>query len=558
MANYVVDYYNQIKRGKIVACESIKAVYEREVNWILNPPKDFPFYFDEKVGARPIEFVEKFCKHSKGAVAGMDLKLEPFQKAKFQLAHGWLHKDTDKRRFAEVIDVRGRKTGKSTETAALGLYHLVADGEMGAEVYTVANKLDQAKIIFNEAANMRVQSPEIKALTEKRRTDIYFPLTMSFLMALASDSSTMDGLNCSFFSQDEIHAAKDSSIYDVMKQSQAAMARLQPLAWIITTNGFVREGHFDQVYEYAKGVAFWNYEDYTLLPLIHELDSREEWADPKAWEKANPGLGKIKSYDFLKQSVEKAKADTRYKKTVMTKDFNLPENATDSWLTFSDIVNEELIDMKDVDNNYAVGGCDLSATTDLTCATLLVKKKDDHNFYCLQKYFMPETKLRQVEQEQTRKEAPYALWEKQGWLTICEGSTVDYRQVTAWFVKMVEVHGVRPLWVFYDRALAGYWATEMQEYGFDMEKLAQGPFTWTYPMKQLGGLLQDKKLIYDNNPMLRWCLVNTKSKSLNRDGVESVQPIKAGERMRIDGMVSLLNAYTGYLKKEAEYTEYLG
>ena len=256
-------------------------------------------------------------------------KLDLFQKAKLQLVFGWKEKETGKRRFHEVVDVRGRKNGKSCETAAVEQYCLIADGETGAEIYCTANKLDQAKLIFSEAVNMRAQSEALRSITKKRQSDIYFPAAFSFIKAIASDTKTMDGLNAHFFSLDEFHEARSRKVYDVMKQSQSS--REQPLAWLISTNGFVREMFFDAIYNYCSNVALWleGYEDYRTLPLIYELDSREEWTDPKCWQKANPGLGTIKSYKALAENVERAKRDPQFLPTVLTKDFNIAENTSE-------------------------------------------------------------------------------------------------------------------------------------------------------------------------------------------------------------------------------------
>ncbi|MBW8381945.1 MAG: terminase large subunit [Youngiibacter sp.] len=554
--NYVKEYLKAINAGEEVVSAKIKSVYEREVHWMENPDDDFPFYFDVESGMRPIQFIEMYCKHSKGKMARQPLKLELFQKAKIQLVFGWKEKESNLRRFREVIDLRARKCGKSTETAGIELYMMTADGESGAEIYCTANKLDQAKLIFDEAVNMRSQSEALRSITKKRQSDIYFPATFSFIKALASDSKTMDGLNAHFFSLDEFHEARSSKVYDVMKQSQSA--REQPLAWLISTNGFVRESFFDNIYDYASKVAFWDkgFEDYRLLPLIYELDNRDEWNDPRSWYKANPGLGKIKSIKTLAESVEKAKRDPSFLPTLLTKDFNVPENNAEAWLTYESAVNETKLDMEYLRNSYAVGGCDLSATTDLTCATLIIKKPSDPNFYVLQKYFLPESRVKEVEERNT-KEAPYKLWAEQGWLEICEGTTVDYHSVSQWFVDMVKTYNIRPLWIGYDRALAGYWVEEMVDYGFEMERIAQGPFTWTYPMKYLAGLFEDHRVVYDNNPMLRWCLLNTGKKTLNKDGIESIQPVKSGSNKRIDGMVSLLNGMVAYYKHEDDFVKYV-
>ena len=554
--NHVKAYLESIHNGKEIVGAKVKALYEREVNWMNNPPKDFPFYFDEDAGQRPIDFIEKFCKHSKGRWGGRPFKLELFQKAKLQLVFSWLEKDTGKRRFREVVDIRGRKCGKSSETAAVELYCLMADGEAGAEIYCTANKLDQSKLIFNEAVNMRAQSPALRSVTKKRQSDIYFPATFSKMQALAAETRTLDGLNSSMFSLDEFHEARDSKVYDVMIQSQAA--REQPLAWLISTNGYVRELFFDDKYNYCSKVALWEdgFEDYRLLPLLYELDDREEWAKPECWGKANPGLGKIKSMSTLADNVEKAKRDPTFLPTLLTKDFNLPENSNAAWLAYEAAVNETVVPMEYLEHSYAIGGCDLSSTTDLTCASLLIKKPDDDNYYVLQKYFLPQSRVDDVESG-SKREAPYKLWAEQGWLHICEGAAVDYHAVTQWFIDMVEQHDIRPLWICYDRALAGYWQNEMAEYGFEMVKIAQGAYTFTYPMKRMGAALEDHKVVSNNNPMLRWCFLNTGVKTLNRDGINSIQPVKTGATKRIDGMVSLLNAWVGYCDKEDEYMRYL-
>lgn len=552
--NWVKEYLKAIQSGDEVVSLKVKTVYEREVSFMEKT--DFPFLFDEEEGQRPIDFIETYCRNSKGKWTKQPVKLELFQKAKIQLVFGWKEKDTGNRRFREVVDIRGRKCGKSIETAAVEMYMLIADGEGGAEIYCTANKKDQANLIFNEAANMRAQSAAIRSITKKRQSDIYFPDTFSFIKALAADTKTMDGLNAHFFSQDEFHEARDRKIYDVMKQSQSA--REQPLAWLISTNGFVRELFFDDTYEYCSHVAMWEkgYEDYRLLPLIYELDKREEWTNPKCWVKANPGLGKIKSLTTLAENVEKAKRDPKFLPTVLTKDFNIPENTSEAWLPYEAAVNETSVDIEYLKHSYAIGGCDLSATTDLTCSTLLIKKPNDENLYILQQYFLPKSRVDDVEAN-SKREAPYKLWAEQGWLTICDGATVDYHAVTQWFVDMVNIHDCRPLWIAYDAALSGYWREEMEQNGFEMEKIRQGPFTWTYPMKRLAGLFEEHKIISNNNPMLRWCVLNTGVKTLNKDGIESIQPVKTSRTKRMDGLVSLLNAFVGYCNHEDEFNGYL-
>lgn len=556
LPNYPKEYLEAIQSGAEIVSNKVRAVYEREVGWMDNPPADFPFYFDEKEGLRHIEFIERFCKHSKGRFARKPVKLELFQKAKLQLVFGWRRKDNKLRRFKEVVDIRGRKCGKSTETAAVEWDVFLNDRENGPEVYCTANKKDQANLIYSECVNMRLQSPELKAITKKRQSDIYCQMNMGFIKCLASDTSTMDGLNPSFFSLDEFHAMKTSALYDVMLQGQSM--RDQPLAWLIATNGFVREGFFDSKYAYWSSVATWEpgFEDYTVLVLIYELNDRSTWQDPAHWPEANPGLGKIKKLETLSQNVEKAKKDPSFLPTLMTKDFNLPESEFASWLSYDQAVNEATYTMEEVSGSYAIGGCDLSAVADLTCATLMLRKPNDETIYVLQMYFIPQSKIDFLEKTSS-KEAPYKLWAEQGWLTICKGAQVDYSEVTKWFIRMVEEYDIRPLWNSYDRALSGYWVPEMEAYGFEMEKCAQGPYTWSQPMKEMGAAFEQHKVNYNNNPILRWCLMNTGVKRTNTDSLETIQPVKIQTGRRIDGTVSLLNAWVAYLKHYDEYMPYV-
>lgn len=548
-------YYKKIEEGKIIVPEKIKILYKREVAWIKKPPKGYSF--DREEAQAHIDFIEKFCKQSRGDFGGKPLKLMLWQKAFLALLFGWKNRD-GYRRFKECILIIGRKNGKTELASALAHDMLLNDKENGPEIVCAANAKEQAMLTFNEAANMRSQSAALRKVEKKRRSDIYCPYNFGTIKALASKTDNLDGLNISFAIQDEIHEQKNSALYDVLRQSQTF--RNQPLFLIITTNGFLREAFFDNKYEETSNIALWEdgYKDMTVLPIIYELDKAEEWTDPKMWIKANPGLGVIKKKKTLADFVKKAKRDSMFLPTVMTKDFNIPENSAEGWLTYEEATNTKVVDMEYLKNSYAIGGCDLSAVRDLTCATLLIRKPNDENVYALQKYFLPRSRLDVLSADtNSNKEAPYQLWEEKKWLKVSEGATVDFHDVTMWFVDMVKTYNIRPLWICYDAALSGYWREEMEEYGFVMEKIRQGPFTWTYPMKALKGILEEHRLIYQNNPMLRWCLLNTGQKSLNKSGIESIQPVKVSDKRRIDGMVSLLNAWTGYQGHEQEYMRYV-
>ncbi|MBQ6312814.1 MAG: terminase large subunit, partial [Lachnospiraceae bacterium] len=495
--NWPKEYLREIRRGAIAADKKIIAVYERECGWMDDPPQDpaFHYRFDEDLGQRHIDFMQKFCRQSKGKHGKEPIVFDLFQLAKMQLIFGWVDIETGKRRFREVVDIRGRKCGKSTETAAVQHDMLLNDQENGPEIYDVANTKDQAMLVFTECANMRAQSPALRMIEKKRRSDIYCTMNFGIIKALAANTDNLDGLNASFVCQDEWHEQRDSALYDVMKQSQAE--REQPIYWMISTNGKRREGFFDAKYNTASRIALWEdgFHDYRTLSLIYELDSRSEWTDEACWEKANPGLGKIKSIETLREHVEQAKRDPTFLPTVLTKDFNIPENSASNWLTYEEAVNEAVAPMEMLEHSYAIGGCDLSATNDLTCATLLIMKPGDDHYYVLQKYFLPQARIDALDATASDREAPYRLWAERGYLHICAGATVDYNDVTKWFVDMVQIHDIRPLWICYDAALSGYWVPQMAEYGFNMDKIRQGPITWTYPMKLLQGALHEHRVV---------------------------------------------------------------
>ena len=306
----------------------------------------------------------------------------------------------------------------------------------------------------------------------------------------------------------------------------------------------MRECIFDNMYELACDLADGKKKDDTFLPILYEIDSRDEWTNPQMWIKANPGLGAIKQYKTLAAFVERAKNNPADLPGVLCKDFNYRENDNSVWLSYDQIKNDAVFDMSEVYNTYAIGGCDLSATTDLTAATLLIRKPDDKTVYVLQHYFLPQARVEHLEEKNTN-EAPYRLWADRGLLTICDGNRATFSDVTAWFCQMRDEHKIDAFKVGYDRALAGYWVEEMKSNGFTMEPVAQGPFTWSQPMREMGAAFADKIVNYNKNPILIWCLSNT---AVKKSGVNNIQPVKITDKRRIDGAVSLLNAWVIYVK----------
>jgi len=454
---------------------------------------------------------------------------------------------TGLRRYKESFFLVGRKNGKSTLLAGIALYMMLADGEGGAEIYSTATKYAQAVLIFEEVQNMVKQSPQLKKHIRKRKTDLYYEKTFSKIQPLARNSDTLDGLNAHLVIMDELHGVRDRNLYEVMKQSQGT--RRQPLLIMITTAGTVRECIFDDMYTYACGVADGTIIDNSFFPVIYELDSRDEWTDPAAWMKANPALGNIKKASDLQFKVERAKNSPADLNGILTKDFNIRETSSTAWLTYEEINNEETFDLEEFRGAFAIGGADLSITTDLTCATLLMMKPGEDKKYIHQMYWLPSDNLAdRVKIDHIR----YDAWYDRGLLRLCQGNCINYSDVTAWFIEMVKKAGLSVAWVYYDSYSAKYWVQEMTAEGFTMVRCIQGAKTLSLPMQMLGVDLQAKRVVYNNNPLLKWCLTNT-GVLTDRNG--NIVPIKnQSPKQRIDGTASLLNAYTGLYEHYGEYT----
>lgn len=543
--NYITAYNSLIQSGEIVASRRVKQVYARLA--AATADTSGQYIFDEARASRPIAFIERFCKHSKGEWAGQSISLELFQKAYIQALYGFIDRDTGCRQYRESFFLVGRKNGKSTLLAGLALYMLTSDGEGGAEVYSTATKYAQARLLFDEAHNMIKQSPALARHFRKRKSDLYYEPAMSKFQPLARNSDTQDGLNASFVIMDELHGVKDRNLYEVMRQSQSA--RRQPLMIMITTAGTVRECIFDDMYTYAANVADGVIADLHFLPILYELDDRSEWTDPAAWIKANPALGAIKKPDDLTAKVERAKQNRNELSGVLCKEFNVRETVKTAWLSFDDINNEQTFDLEQFRGAYCIGGVDLSITTDLTCASLLFMKRGDDRKYIVQMYWLPADRLQERVQQD---KIPYDKWFDRGLLRLCAGNSINYSDVTQWFVETVKQYDLFPAWVYYDSYSARYFVEEMQMQGFNMVRCIQGAKTLSLPMQMLGADLQAHKVIYNNNPVLKWCLTNT---GVQTDRNGNIVPIKnQSPKQRIDGTAALLDCYVGLYEHYTEYT----
>lgn len=530
--NYILKYVDEFTSGKVVVGRRIRRWYTMIADRI-HKGRYKRWHFDIHKATKPIEFIERFCKRSDGKHLGEPIQLDTWQKAFIQCLFGWID-SAGNRQFQETLMMVARKNGKTTLLSGIALYMLVADGEGSPECYMAATKLDQARLCYNSTCRMLSQSKALLRHLKKRKSDIYHAASFGYIMPLCADSNGLDGLNSHLVVIDELHAIQDPGLYEVLKQSLSA--RDQPILCQITTAGTVRNGIFDTQYEYACNVVDGIVEDDLFMPVIYELDDRNEWLDPSCWQKANPGLGTIKKVEYLESMVAKAKVDEARRRGVMCKDFNVLENASDAWLDYEILNNPATYPMEAIADSYAVGGVDLSSTTDLTAATLLVRKGEE--LFVLQHFWIPEEVAERKEKED---KVPYTLWEQQGYISFSAGNRVSYSDITRWFMKMRDRCEIFPLAIGYDPWSSGYWVNDMLDEGFVLEPVRQGAQTMSGPMKSMKADLGAKRINYNNNPVTKWCLSNTVVKI---DDNDNIRPVKGkNPKLRIDGTVSLIDAY---------------
>lgn len=550
--NPILEYYEQIKNGKVTVCDKIRKWYKHLSDKVINPTDGY--HYEVKRGNHIIEFIENYCRHSKGKMGGQLVKLELWEKAWLAATFGFVDDDGIRQYNLSVLII-GKKNGKSLLASAIGLYMLIGDGEPGPEVYAVATKRDQAKIIWQEAKRMVRKSEtllkRIKPLLNELSSEDY---NCGVFKPLASDSDTLDGLNVHCCLMDELHQWKNGrQLYDIM--ADGTIGRDQPLILVTTTAGKIREDIYDEIYDDAVRTTNGlfdevGYKDEHSLYIIYELDKREEWENPDCWEKANPGLGTIKNRNALASKVKKAQANPSLVRNLVCKEFNIAETSTESWLNFEELNNETKFDVKELRPTYGIGGADLSSTTDLTAAKMLFRVPDNENIFILSMYWIPADL---VEKKVTEDKIPYDKWIEQGFMRTCPGNKIDASVVTAWYQELQDEYDIYLWKEGYDAWSAQMWVNQMIDaFGPTvMEAVHQGKKTLSAPMKALKADLVKKRIIYNNNPIDKWCLANT---AIDEDRNGNIQPIKTSKSTRrIDGTAALLDAYTIYFEYEDEY-----
>ena len=543
----IMEYYSQIKDGKVTVSRKVQRIYQKLAEDLSGSigADGTMYHYSPSRANHILEFAENYCRHSKGKLGGQLIVLELWEKAMLAAMFGFID-DEGRRRYREVVLIVAKKNGKSLISSIVGLYLQVGDGEPGAEVYAVATKKDQAKIIWGEAKRMVNKSPELRKLIKPLVGEMDCAVNESVFKPLASDTDTLDGLNVHGALMDEVHQWRDGmALYNII--ADGTTAREQPMTLITTTAGVVREDIYDNKYEYAAKVII-GYDDPDagivddhFLPFIYELDAREEWEDERCWPKANPGLGTIKNIRQLRDKVRKAQQSPDLQRNLLCKEFNIRETSGGSWLSFDDINNETLFDVAELRPLYGVGGADLSSTDDLTAACVIFMLPECSDIYVIPMFWIPADLVeRHINEDKVR----YDIWIDKGWVRTCPGNRINPDAVREWFLEVQSEYDIYLNLVGYDSWSAELWVNEMKRSFGDstMRPVIQGKKTLSNPMKMLAKDLQAHKIIYNNNGVLKWCMANT---CVDEDRNGNIQPIKSRKpTQRIDGLAALLDAYT--------------
>ncbi|MHD0382820.1 terminase large subunit [Staphylococcus simulans] len=526
-------YAEQVVKGKILASRYVKKECERHLRYLKNGGK---WEFDEELGHKPIRFIEKFCKPSKGAKR--QLVLQPWQHFIIGSLFGWVNKETKLRRFKESVIFVGRKNGKTTLISGVANYGVSQDKENGAEIHMLANTMKQARLLFDESKAMIKASPQLRRNFRPQRDAILYDKTISKIEPQAADSEKLDGLNTHIGIFDEIHEFKDYKLISVIKNSRGA--RLQPLLIYITTAGYQLDGPLVDMVEAGKDTLDGIIEDERTFYFLASLDDEDDMNDRETWVKANPNLGVSINIDDMEEEWIKAKRTPAERGDFITKRFNIFANNDE--MSFIDHAtlqkNNEVISVDELEGLPCTIGYDLSETEDFTsaCATFAL---DNGKVAVLSHSWIPKHKV-----EYSNEKIPYREWEEAGYLTIQDTPYIDYNDVFDWILKINEHYPVEK--ITYDRANAFKLNQELKNYGFETEEVRQGAITLSPALKDLKEMFLDGKIIFNNNPLMKWYINNVQLK-MDRNG--NWLPSKQSRYRKIDGFAAMLNTYTDIMNK---------
>lgn len=509
-------------------------------------------YFDPEAAQLALDFFPECLQFIEGKRAGEPFLLEPWQQAIVAALWGWRRQDGT-RRYREALLYVPRKSGKTPLAAGLLLLSAFTDGEPGAQLYAAAASKEQAALLFRHAAGMVAREPELAKRAKVYRSfkSMEFPETTSIFRALASEADRLHGLNASFIVVDELHAHPNSELVDVLVTATAS--RAQPMVVHITTADFNRVSVCNSKHDYASKVRDGVLADPSFLPVIYEAAQDDDWTDPEVWAKANPNLGVSVNLEYLERECKRAKAEPSYEGTFRRLHLNQKTSVESRWLRVEDweACRTELPDLTGRD---CWGGLDLSTTTDVSAFVLAfppVTGPDGVNqpLLIVPHFWIPERKV-----TDKRDRVPYALWQRQGFVTVTPGDVVDYDRIRADINALARKYKIAE--IRFDPWNATQLATQLAEQdGFQLTEMRQGYRSYTAPSKELERLVVAKQLGHDGNPVLGWMVGNV---VITSDPAGNIKPDKSKATERIDGVPAAIMALSGAMAGEGGPSVYQG
>ena len=533
MDNYIFAYYQKIKDGSIVVGKWVTLLYENIVAGIENGT----YIFNQQKANRAIKFIETFCRHNKGKLAPKPLKLSLWEKAFISCIYGIVD-ESDKRIFREIALFVGRKCGKTLLASAILAYEVYVDGEFGSEIYCVSPKLDQSDLVFSAFEFTKDKNPDLAKRTRKRKNDYIIDSTNTTIKKIAFNEKKADGYNPMLTVADEMSswpAERGLKQYEVMVSGTGA--RQEPLTLSISSGGYVDGGIYDELFKRGTRFLMGESHDKRLLPIFYMIDDIEKWDDINELRKSLPGMGESVSVQFLLDEIDVARDSLSKKREFLCKYCNLKQNSSQAWLDAHVVENMcgEPLNLEHFRSSYCVAGIDLSQTTDLTAATVVIEKGGE--LYVFAKFWLPAEK---IDEAIARDGVPYNIYVQRGFLELSGDNFVDYHDCYNWLTSLVEDYEILPLQVGYDRYSAQYLVQDLEQYGFRTDSVYQGDNLWGV-LQEMEGLFKDGKVHIGDNDLLKIHLLNSAIKMSTERGRGKL--IKLNPTAHIDGVASLADSF---------------
>jgi phage terminase large subunit-like protein len=553
--SFLLEYHARIESGEILVGQELW----QELKNLKEDFRNDEYFYDTTDAMLRIDFMEHCVRLTKSPYYNKPMVLMLWQKAFIEAVYSFKMSTTKFDRFKKVILLIARKNTKSETCSALGLSELIVGNE-GADIVCSSNDDMQASITYDAIDTMRRLIDPNDLDTKRNQRFIFNKVNGSKIFKLSDRTKNKEGRNIDFAIVDETHEMKENIIGKSIEQSQSL--KDNPKFINITTEGFVVDGYLDDELKKARAVI--NGEDDSLsgqrlLPWLYTQDSEAEiWQDPKTWVKSNPTLGIIKKWDYLEEQVDVARKSKADRIFVLSKDFNVKQNNVRTWLNLEDYNYSAVYDLEDFRGCICLGAVDLSETTDLTCAKILLMKPGDNTKYIHTMYFIPQSKLE--DSDDWNAGARYRDWAKAGLLTITEGNDIDLSLVADWFYKLYKNYNIKLWKCGYDQRFSKDWISRMGFYSWtkeneDLVLILQNAQTLSNALKLCEADLQHQLVNYNENAMDRWCFKNA---GLKIDDYSQCLCVKTERSKRIDGAVTLIILYEMYRRYRTEYKQIIG